>query len=350
MKNLYTVIISLFLLTTFSCTNQTVAGTKESNSIEKAIGVLKEKNIAETNEGMLILKRYEFYLSQLLGGNAYTDWRGYSNPPIYNPTIFMRMMDSTITDKIVQNTIKGKDAFDGITGFFERAYVSSVDKSLDSYLVYVPNTFDPAKKYPLVVMLHGYGDSAHINPYSPVHFDILKACEKRGVILVSPCGRQKLPSQRGFYIDDAETDVLQVISLVKKYYPIDEKRVYITGNSMGGFGTYWIGSRHPGLFAAVAPVCGMWSGIMSIPKVDLDKFADLPVFIIHNDLDETVPVSESRNAYEYLKKIGADVRYSEIRVSRDDPWDYGIFHGHNAWDYAYQDTELIDWFLKYEKQ
>jgi predicted peptidase len=299
---------------------------------------------------MLILKRYQFYLSRLDNGDAYIDWRPDANPPIYNATVFLRMMDRLMIQKIVANTIEGKDAFDGINGFFERAYISDVDKSLDSYIIYTPHSFDPAKKYPLVVNLHGWGDSTHLNPLSPVHFDLLKTCEKRGVILVSPCGRQKLPEHRGMYLDDAETDVLQVLSLVKKYYPIDDKRVYITGNSMGGFGSYWIASRHPDLFAAIAPVCGIWSGINGFPRVNLDPLKNIPVYLFHNDLDKTVPVTESRSAYAYLKKIGAEVTYSEIKVSDQDPWDYGIFGGHNAWDYAYESTELVDWFLKYKRQ
>jgi hypothetical protein len=350
MKKLIGFVVMLILFGVLSCSNGPNVRNSETNIIEKAIQTLKEKKVPETNEGMLILKRYEYYLSQLEKGNAYMDWRGDNNPPIYNATVFIRLMDRTIIGQIVRNTSDGKDAFSGLTGFFERAYVSDVDKTIDSYIIYVPHTFEPTKKYPLVVMLHGYGDSAYVNPYSPIHFQFIKACELKGVIMVAPCGRQKLPTHIGFYVDDSETDVLQVLSLVKKYYPIDEKRVYLTGNSMGGFGTYWIASRHSGLFAAIAPVCGMWSGIMSVPRVNLDALAKLPVFIFHNDLDKSVPVSESRSAFEYLKKAGADVQYREIKVNDQDPWDFKIFGGHNAWDYAYTDTTLIDWFLRHSQQ
>lgn len=349
MRN-FLIFIILFLCFTLSCFNKADKKNNETNIIEKAIQSLEDKNIPETNEGMLILKRYQYYLSQLENGNAYTDWREYRNPPIYNPTVFMRMMDKEIIHKITGNSIEDKDAFEGITGFFERAYISEVDQRLDSYIIYVPHSFDPAKKYPLVVLLHGYGDSALFNPYSPANLELLKACEKKGAIMVSPNGRQKLPELHGLYIDDAETDVLQVISLVKKYYPINEKRVYLTGFSMGGFGSYWIASRHPDLFAAVVPVCGMWSGIMGFPRVNLDGLKEIPVYIFHNDLDNTVPVSESRSAYTYLKKIGANVKYKEFLIDEKDPWDYKMFGGHNAWDYVYEGTTLLDWFLQYVKK
>ena len=348
MKKYFIMIVPL-LFFLISCIGTADTKNNEANIIEKSLQKLDEKDVPETNEGVLIFERYRYYLSQLEKGNAYTDWKEYRNPPVYNPTAFLRMMDIDNIVKITKNAIDGKDAFDGITGLFERAYISDVDQTLDSYIIYVPHSFDPANKYPLLVLLHGYGDSALFNPYSPANMELLKSCEKKGVILVSPCGRQKLPIRRGLYIDDAEIDVLQVMKLVMKYYPVDDTRVYLTGDSMGGFGSYWIGGRHPDLFAAVAPVCGMWSGILGFPCADLDGLKDIPVYIFHNDLDKVVPVSESRTAYEYLKNIGANVKYKEIHVNEEDPWDYKLFDGHNAWDYVYTGTDLLDWFLQYKK-
>ena len=349
MKILAVVILPLVLLFVLACAGGPTAPDAVDDIIRQSIRTLHESGVPDTNEAVLFLKRYQFYLSQLQSGKAYLDWRGDDNPPIYNATVFLRMMDQRLLRRIVTNARTDRDAFAGITGFFERAYISDVDQSLDSYIIYVPHTFSANRKYPLLVNLHGWGDSAHLNPFSPVHFDILKACEKRGVILVSPCGRQKLPGRPGRYVDDAERDVLQVISLVKKFYPVDESRVYLTGNSMGGFGAYWIASRHPELFAAIAPVCGIWSGILYYPRVDLDALKNTPVALFHNDLDGTVPVSESREAYAYLKKIGAEVTYQEFKIDGKDAWDVGIFGGHNAWDYAYQGTDLVDWFLKHKR-
>ncbi|MBN2442898.1 MAG: prolyl oligopeptidase family serine peptidase [Spirochaetales bacterium] len=342
--------VSMFiLLIALSCSGGASVRGDEVNVIEKTLQELRDEGVSETDEGMLIVKRYQFYLSELSQGKAYMDWRQNSNPPIYNATVFLRLMDQEIIRKIARNTINGKDAFTGITGFFERAYISDVDNTIDSYIIYIPHSFNSSKEYPLVVNLHGYGDSAHLNPYSPAHLQLLKACEQREVIMVAPCGRQKLPIQQGLYVGDAETDVLQVLSLVKKYYPIDEKRVYLTGNSMGGFGSYWIASRHPDLIAAIAPVCGIWSGILGFPRVDLDALKEIPVLLFHNDRDGVVPVSESRSAYEYLKKTGGEVEYREITISKQDLWDSRLFNGHNAWDFAYEGTTLIDWLLQFSK-
>jgi predicted peptidase len=348
-KNVLFLII-LISISAISCISDktTVTPGAGDNVIEKGIRVLKKYDAPETSQGMLILKRYRFYLSELGKGHAYIDWRPYTTSPIYNATVFLRLMDQGMIGKIVQNTREGLDAFHTITGFFERAYVSEVDGSLDSYLVYIPHSFQPSQKYPLVMLIHGYGDPAYLNPLSPAHFDFLKACEKRGVIMIAPCARHKLPAMKNIPLEDAETDILQVLDLVKQDYPIDENRMYLTGLSMGGFGTYWLASRHPELFAAIAPVCGIWSGKF-YPRVDLDALKDVPVLLVHNDLDKSVPVSESRTAFEYLQSIGAEVEYREIEVSKDDPWDYGIFGGHNAWDYAYTGTGLLDWLLEHKQ-
>ncbi|MBN2175180.1 MAG: prolyl oligopeptidase family serine peptidase [Bacteroidales bacterium] len=326
----------------------TVTPSAGENVIEKGIQVLEKYGAPKTSQGMLILNRYRFYLSELEKGHAYIDWRPYTTSPINNATVFLRLMDQGMIGKIVKNTREDLDAFHGITGFLERAYVSVVDGSLDSYLVYIPHSFQPPQKYPLVVMLHGYGDSAYLNPLSPAHFDFLKACEKRRVIMVAPCARYNPRGQMSTSMEDAETDILQVLDLVKQDYPVDENRIYLTGLSMGGFGTYWLASRQPELFAAIAPVCGIWSGT-HYTRVNLDALKDIPVLLVHGDLDKTVPVSESRTAFEYLQSIGAEVEYREIKISQDDPWDYGIFGGHNAWDYAYMGTSLLDWLLEHKQ-
>lgn len=317
------------------------------NVIEQAIRTLESNNIVQTHEAMLLFKRYRYYLAQLEKGRSYVDWRQNDNPPIYNPTAFMRMMDEVMIQKIVGNTIAGREAFYGITGLFERAYLSEVDSSLDSYIIYVPHSYNPAEKYPLIIMLHGYGDSAYLNPYTPVHFDFLKACELKGVIMAAPRGRHNPSEDPMFYRGEGERDVLQVINLVKKAYTIDEKRVYLTGDSMGGYGTYYIAGRHPELFAAIAPVCGFWSE-QFIQRVDLNTLKGIPVYLVHCAGDKSVPVEESRSAYEIFKEMGADVVYREIDNTDPDAWD-SFFGGHNAWDYAYEGTALIDWFLQHKQ-
>ena len=90
-------------------------------------------------------------------------------------------------------------------------------------------------------------------------------------------------------------------------YRIDSDRVYLTGHSMGGFGTLSIAMNHPELFAAIAPVAG---GVVS--PAGLPKIARIPQLLVHGDADRTVPVERSRTIVAAGKKLGAEVKYIEV--------------------------------------
>ena len=111
---------------------------------------------------------------------------------------------------------------------------------------------------------------------------------------------------------------------------IDADRVYLTGLSMGGFGSFDLGARHPDWFAAVAPICG---------AADLTKVAalkDLPVWVAHGDDDEAVPVDRSRNAVQALREAGGQPIYIEMP---------GV--GHNSWTPSYEDNDgLVPWMFR----
>lgn len=125
----------------------------------------------------------------------------------------------------------------------------------------------------------------------------------------------------------------------------DPHRVYLTGLSMGGYGTWYIASRNPGRFAALAPVCG---GIRAPKTVPLpaassasESYADVakkigatPVWIFHGAADDVINVNESRRMADAMKATGAEVHYTEYP---------GV--GHNSWDKAYAEPDLIPWLL-----
>ena len=114
-------------------------------------------------------------------------------------------------------------------------------------------------------------------------------------------------------------------------YNVDSNRVYLTGLSMGGYGTWFTAMARPDLFAAIAPVCGggmAWNaGVLK----------DIPIWTFHGVEDGTVSVVQTDEMVEQLKNIGADVKYSRID---------GV--GHNVWENAYN-KELIEWLLSKEK-
>jgi predicted peptidase len=237
----------------------------------------------------------------------------------------------------------------GMTGFFERSYLSNEDQSVDSCLMYVPSTYDKARAWPLVVMLHGLGERAFLPVTSPAHPLFLEWCEKNGLLMIAPNGRNRADRDSpkpnfgaSLYMDDGEQDVLQVIELARKAYNIDSSRIYLTGVSMGGWGTWYLGSRHPELFAAVAPVCGWGTGELTrwkCPPVDLARLKNTPVYAFHGDQDPVIPVSESRKMAATLKALGAaDVTYEELPGVK-----------HNAWDFVYNDDRVFRWFLRHRR-
>jgi len=137
-----------------------------------------------------------------------------------------------------------------------------------------------------------------------------------------------------------------------KEFSVDESRLYLTGLSMGGNGTWYLGTAFPDRFAAIVPICGYVRGFPpSYPGVapegaETDPYvsaakrvSSLPVWIFHGDADSVVSVEESRKMNEALKALGGNVRYTELP---------GV--GHNAWDAAYSNDEMIDWLFSQKKQ
>ena len=222
-------------------------------------------------------------------------------------------------------------------------FFSQVDDSDQPYGLYLPKNFDPAKKYPLVISLHGAGSNHRLNlrrvfgqgnrpgesdPEATRYFPQLSDVD---FIVASPLARGTMG-----YQGIAERDVLDVLADVKKRLPIDEDRVYLTGLSMGGGGTLWLGLTRPDLWAAIAPVC-------PAPPAEIEDLApnalNLPVHLFHGDADPAVPVEVSRRWTTRLKESGVAVEYTEYPGIR-----------HNSWDYAYKDAAIFDWFAKFRRQ
>jgi len=115
---------------------------------------------------------------------------------------------------------------------------------------------------------------------------------------------------------------------------VNSKRIYIGGLSMGGMGTFELLWHKPGFFAAAFPICG--GGNPESVKLYAKKF---PVWIFHGDKDPAVPVSNSRLMNNALKKAGAKVKYTEYP---------GV--GHNSWDNAFAEPDLLPWLFKQKRK
>ena len=117
-------------------------------------------------------------------------------------------------------------------------------------------------------------------------------------------------------------------------YIVDKTRIYLTGLSMGGFGTFDLTMAYPGYFAAVAPVCDGGNTAMAF------RMENIPIWIFHGKLDKAVPYQRSVEMVEALKKAGADPKFTTIEEGE---------HA-DAWKYAYNEAGLWKWFLQYKKE
>ena len=190
------------------------------------------------------------------------------------------------------------------------------------FVSYTPENM--SEKLPLIVQLHGAGERGDGSDLSlmDVHgFSKIMDKEEYGCIFVMP----QCPSDT-FWAAKVES-IISFIEKIIKDYPVDEHRVYLTGISMGGYGTWFTAMAKPQLFAAIAPVCGggmAWNaGVL-----------DMPVWAFHGSADMTVNVRNTDEMVEKLKALGRDVTYTRAE---------GV--GHNVWNLTYF-KELIDWFLE----
>ncbi len=215
------------------------------------------------------------------------------------------------------------------SGFLRLAYRDDVDGSFQFCRVYLPPGYAASRRWPLVVNLHGY------NPPNPPYVRWWSVDERHSavadredVIVVEPHGRGNAQ-----YLGIGERDVLRCLEEAKKALSVDDERVYLTGESMGGSGTWLIASRHPDLFAAVAPVFGGWDfrllpgspftnpNATTVPErfvreaqssfAGAEGLLNVPILVHHGDSDDTVPVEYSRHVVRLLQRWGYDVQYQE---------------------------------------
>ena len=203
---------------------------------------------------------------------------------------------------MLKDLVAGRDPLAARRGDFKKAYRSKVDNTLQPYRIFVPAVYDKAKAHPLIIALHGMGgdENSYFDGYANGAFKV--EAEKRGYIVACPKGRQPASMYRG----PAEQDVMDVLAEVRRVYNVDSDRVYLTGHSMGGFGTWAIAMHHPEVFAALAPVAGGGN------PLDLSKIIQIPELVVHGDADMTVRVESSRTMVEAAKKLGIEVKYIEV--------------------------------------
>lgn len=199
------------------------------------------------------------------------------------------------TEAMLKALDAGKDALAKRRGDFLWAYYSQADGCGHNFVVELPDGFDSAKTYPLVVWLHGAGSVPL--PHHAV------TDKPRGYIRIMPWG---LGPRNGGYRALAEQDVLETIDFMKEAYRIDPDRIYLGGASMGGYGAWQVGTRYADRFAAVYPCCG------AAYDAPLENLQNVALLNTHGDQDWTVPLDLSRYSVSVLMQWGYPVTHQEI--------------------------------------
>jgi Predicted peptidase len=204
-------------------------------------------------------------------------------------------------------------------GLWRYAYRSQADGSIQPYSLYLPPGYAKDRRYGLVVSLHGSGG----NDYDQA--SLLAAARPEDMLVLAPYGRGN-----SSYLGLGERDVLDTLDLVMARYAIDPDRVYLTGSSMGGYGSWRLAKLYPWRFAAVAPFAG-WTSLDY-----LENLASLPLLAVHGDADAVVPLGPDRQAVEFLGSIGGKARLEILP---------GVGHdAFGAWTAKEGPERLLAWF------
>jgi predicted peptidase len=218
------------------------------------------------------------------------------------------------------------------TGFINKVHKGKDGEADSKYVVFVPHDYSSKKAYPLILFLHGAGergDDGQLPAMQGIANGGIKFKNNEKTfpfVVVFPQCKVKGKWKAGG--PDANR-ALAILDEVQKSYKIDDKRLYLTGLSMGGYGTWSLAAAHPDKWAAIAPICG--GGDTSTAE----KIKHIPCWCFHGDQDGAVKVKLSRDMIDALKKVGGNPRYTELP-----------YVGHNSWDCAYVTPELYSWFLK----
>jgi predicted peptidase len=192
------------------------------------------------------------------------------------------------------------------------------------YEVFVPTRYDPSRRTPLIVSLHGLGS----NPTQVIRYQgFTDEAEARGYIIVAPMGYNsggwygsRGPGRagrggRGGASDEpenlgelSEKDVLNVLNMVRKEFNVDPARTYLFGHSMGGGGTYHIGIKYKDVWAALAPAA---PAIYTSPDT-LEAIRNIPIIVVQGDEDNLVDVNVTRRWIEKMKSLGMKHEYIEV--------------------------------------
>ncbi|MCA9271237.1 MAG: prolyl oligopeptidase family serine peptidase [Planctomycetales bacterium] len=225
------------------------------------------------------------------------------------------------------------------------------------YRLFVPKDYDKSKPYALILFLHGAGERGDDNEAQLKHDQFLRFADpavqakQRAIIVAPQCPSANLDDgsdqHKWVQLDwGRKTPIaspkepsyslrltFEILDSLEKEFNIDASRRYVTGLSMGGYGTFDALMRRPDYWAAGVPICG------GMDNSRAKTIAHIPLWVFHGDKDTAVPVERSRTAVAALKAAGGEPKYTEYAGQ-----------GHFVWGLAYEEPELVDWLYAQQRK
>jgi predicted peptidase len=197
------------------------------------------------------------------------------------------------------------------------------------FRVYIPPDYDAARRWPAVLFLHGAGERGS-DGLRPTTVGLGASLRRRSDPYPAIVAFPQCPCD-DHWSGSARFMAMQTLAAVEEEFPISHTA--LTGISMGAAGAWLLAAEHPDRFARLAPICG-WARIVDRSTI-ARSIGAIPTWVFHGSADPIVAVEESRGIVAALKQAGASIRYTELP---------GV--GHNSWDPAYDDSELLDWLIE----
>ena len=214
---------------------------------------------------------------------------------------------------------------------FKKEIVKQVELG---YLLSLPEAYKATeeKKWPLILFFHGMGERGNdVNKVKGVGIPKLAEYKDFPFIIVSP----QCAIGADWHI--LHTELRELLLEIISKYNVDTSRIYLTGISMGGTGTWKTAIAYPKAFAAIAPICGGLADILEMDDTDfegLENIVNIPTWVFHGIIDEIAPLAESVIIVEKLRALGGNVK--------------AIYYpgvGHDSWTVTYDNPEFYEWLL-----
>jgi predicted peptidase len=230
------------------------------------------------------------------------------------------------------------------TGFLDRSV--TLGGVAYRYQLYVPANYSASQKWPVILFLHGAGergDDGYLQTTAGLGTAIRRKPSAYPAIIVFP----QVPTD-STWIGLPGNVAIAALDKTLSEFSTDPDRVYLTGLSMGGNGTWNLAYRYPTRFAAIVPICafvvvpgdarGFKAAVPTdsgVPYMTLGRrIAAIPTWIFHGEVDGTVPVTESREAAAAIRRAGGNAKYTEF-----------LGMDHDVWDAAYASPQFIEWLF-----